>query len=135
MRSLSHGATTAGCDGDAGVLCAVTLAGAAGLNRSTITVSKPHQYPSAGTRRIEMQTGRANPCTRDQPQTGAGTRVTMAPNMTPRGHGMIVEESKHFATIGYDDTRGPRRCRRSKAPLRPQPGIGKRLSERRQGRC
>jgi len=53
------------------------------------------------------------------------------------GHGMIVEESKRFATIGYDDARGPRPVQTKKGPvLTGDPAIGKRLAQSEdKGRC
>jgi sulfur-oxidizing protein SoxA len=53
------------------------------------------------------------------------------------GHGMIVEASKNFATIGYDDMRGPRPVQTKQGPVATgNPEIGKRLAQSDQkGRC
>jgi sulfur-oxidizing protein SoxA len=122
-----------------GVLCAAMLAGAAWAQSEHRHGQQPQQHPSAGD---AMPQGADRPeathAPAHRPQTGAGNEGRDDSEHDDHGgHGMIVEESKHFATIGYDDTRGPRPVQTKRGSATSgNPAIGKRLAQSDdKGRC
>ncbi len=131
------------------VLCAVTLAGAAWAQSEHHHGQQAQQHPSAG----DATPRDADPPEASHehahepetthhpahnPETAAGSEGHHgAEHDDHGGHGMIAEESKHFATIGYDDTRGPRPVQTERGPASSgNPAVGKRLAQSEdKGRC
>lgn len=72
-----------------------------------------------------------------QPHRAAVDAPHGAPAGEHGGHGMIVEESKHFPTIGYGDARGPRPVQTKRGSATSgDPALGKRLAQdENKGRC
>jgi sulfur-oxidizing protein SoxA len=121
------------------VLCAVTLAGAAWAQSQHHHGQQPQQHPSAGDATPRgADRPEATHAPAHKPETGAGNEGRDGTGHDDHGgHGMVVEESKHFATIGYDDTRGPRPVQSKRgSAMSGNPAVGKRLARSDiKGRC
>jgi sulfur-oxidizing protein SoxA len=121
------------------VLCAAVLAGAVWAQSEHHHGQQPQQHPSAGDATPQgADRQKATHAPAPRPQTGAGNEGRDGSEHDNHGgHGMIVEESKHFATIGYDDTRGPRPVQTKRGSATTgDPTVGKRLAQSGdKGRC
>lgn len=122
-----------------GVLCAAMLAGAAWAQSEHRHGQQPQQHPSAGDAPSHgADRPEASHAPAHKPETGAGNEGRDgAEHDDHGGHGMIVEQSKHFATIGYDDTHGPRPVQTKRGSATSgDPAVGKLLAQsENKGRC
>jgi sulfur-oxidizing protein SoxA len=121
------------------VLCAAMLAGAVWAQSEHRHGQQPQQHPSAGDATPQdADRAEATHAPAHRQETGAGNEGRDGGEHNDHGgHGMIVEESKHFATIGYDDTRGPRPVQTKRGSATSgDPAVGKRLAQSDdKGRC
>jgi len=122
-----------------GALCAVTLAGAAWAQSEHHRGQQVQQHPSAGDAAPQgAHRPQESHVPAHKPETGMGHEgQDGAGHGDHGGHGMVVEESKHFATIGYDDTRGPRPVQTKRGSAASgNSAVGKHLAQRDdKGRC